>query len=286
MKDEVPRIKPAFDRDLTNEVSDLGCRHPIDAERRLLDGEPERGRDPGIEHLPRAREIKCHRPAEEDARVHVANEHEDVGECWLVAAKAVAHRPRPGARGARPDPRRKTPLLQPDDGTAARSDRHDLNFRLRVVVPIDHRLPRVFDLPPLDDAHLERRATHVGGDDIRLPQRLTKGTAANDPCGRAALEHADRPLGRLGGGQETAVSLHDHHWSGIAGTAEECFKAANVVAGDVTGVRIDDGGRGSLVLARGRRDIARQGAVETGCEPFENGANLLLMGRVVERPQE
>ena len=91
---EIARIEPALDGDFVDQIADLGGRHPIDAERRLFDTHPQRLRDLLGKDLPRPRGIEPHRAAEKDVRVHVADQHKDVGKGWLGAAEAVADRTR------------------------------------------------------------------------------------------------------------------------------------------------------------------------------------------------
>ena len=162
VQNEVARIEPALHRDFMDEIADLGGGDPVDAECGFLNGHAQGPGDLLVENAACVFRIETHRPAEEDIGIHVADEHEHVGQGGFGPTEAVANRARSRACRARPDPRYAGALLEPDDRAAAGADGHNLDFRLRIMKPIDHRLPRILDLAVLDDTDLEGGAAHIG----------------------------------------------------------------------------------------------------------------------------
>ncbi|MCY1240562.1 hypothetical protein D9M72_534170 [compost metagenome] len=98
MQHEVARVQPAFHRDLTNQIGDLRRRHAIDPERCLLNRQTQRTGNLFLEYASSALLVEFHSTPEKDLRIHVADQHEHVGQRRLIATEVIAHRPGPRTR--------------------------------------------------------------------------------------------------------------------------------------------------------------------------------------------
>ena len=286
MQHEVARIEAALDRNLVDQIGDLRRRDAIDAEGRGLDRAAERARDLLVEHAARRLEVELDRAIEKMVGIHVADQGHDIGERRLAAAPAIAHRPRARARASRADPRHFGFGIERHDRAAARADRDHLDLGRGIVIAIDQRLARIVERAALDDADLERGAAHVAGDDVGIAHQSAE-IARTDHAGRGtALDHADRAVRRLVRRQQAAIALHHHDRATVAGGAELGLEALQIVAADRAGIGVDHGGRGALILARHRRDFARERDIDAGRDSLDQRAQLPLVNRIVERPEE
>ena len=283
---EVSGVEAAFDGDLVDQVGDLRRGDAVDADGGILHAHAERLRDRLREDPPGGLGIEGDGAAEEGTRVHVANQQHDIGERGLLPAEAVADRAGPGAGARRSHARHAGGRVQRDDAAAAGTDGDHLDLGRHVVVAVDHGLAGVVDGAALDHAHLERGAAHVAGDDVLVLHEPAEMAAADDAGGGPALEHADGPLGGLLRRQQAAVALHHQQGPVVAPSLQQRLQAGDVVAGDASGIGVDDGRGCALVFAGHRRDLARERHVDIGRDLAGQLAHPLLVRGVVEGPEE
>ena len=224
--------------------------------------------------------------AEEGAGVHVAHQQHDIGERGFLAAEAVADRAGPGAGARRAHARHARGRVQRNDAAPAGADGDHLDLGRHVMIAVDHGLARVVDGAALDHAHLEGCTPHVAGDDVLVFHEPAEMAAADDAGGGPALEHAHGPLGGFPRRQQAAVALHYQERPVIAPPLQQRLEARDVVASDPPGIGVDDGRGRALVLARHRRDVARERDVDAGRDLADQIAHPLLVGGVVEGPEE
>ena len=282
----IPRVEAALDGDLVDQVGHLRRGDPEDAEGGLFHRHAQPAGDLRLEGGARRRDVQRHRAAEENVRVHIADQRKDVGERHLRAAAAVADRARIGAGAARADARNVRARVERNNAAAGGADRHHLDLGRDIVIPVDHRLAGIFDLAVLDDADLEGRAAHVGGDHVGVAHQVTQRLGPDHAGGWAALDHADGAVGGFLGRQQPAIALHDHDRPAIAAAGELRLQVGQITAGNAAGIGVDDRRRAALVFARDRRDFARQGDIGFGRDPPDDVARLPFVLGIVEGPEE
>ena len=245
--------------DLVDQVGDLRRGYPEDAEGRLLYRKAEWVGNLRFESSARRPDIQRHGAAQEDVRIHIADQGEHVGERHLGPAAAVADRPRIGPGALRADARDVRARIERDDAAAAGADRHDLDLGRNIVVAVDQRLTGIFDLAVLDDADLEGRAAHVGGNHVGVAHQVAERLGTDHPGRRAAFDHADGAVGSLLGRQQPAIALHDHDRSVIVAAGELGLQIGQIAAGDTAGIGVDHRRRTALVFTRHRRKCRSKG---------------------------
>ena len=256
MQDEIPRVQALLDGDLVDQVGDLCASHAEYTDCRLFHGQAQRFRDLLPEQPDRVSYIQAHGAVEKSMRVDITEQQQHVGDGGLGPAEPVTDGPgrRPGA--LRPHQGRRGILLQGDQAAAACADGGHVDFRYRVVEPVNHGFPGILNLTVLDYPHLEGGAAHVRGDDVPVSHAVAENLAADDPGNRAAFHHVHRPPGGMFGRQQAAVALHDQYRSPVIELAQQPLQVVDVVADHLSGIGVDHGGRGALIFARERRYLA------------------------------
>src|SRR5262249_24145003 len=96
-------IEAAADGHRAHEVRHPRVENVDNAERRVLDAEPQRLREAHANRLARRVSVELPRAAQKIVGIDPAEHHIRVGDGWLRAAAAVAHWARTGARALRTD---------------------------------------------------------------------------------------------------------------------------------------------------------------------------------------
>src|SRR5262245_66305755 len=125
--------------------------------------------------------------AKESAEVHIAEQARRIDQSRLNAAEPMAVWAGTRARTFRPDSRVAIERIDPHDAAPAGPDRGDLNLRDAVMIAVDDRLARVFQLAVLDDTYLEGGAAHVRGDDVGVAKRTAEPLTTDDARGWPAF---------------------------------------------------------------------------------------------------
>jgi len=92
VEDEIARVETSFNGDLVDQIADLGSRDPVNPKGCLLCAHSQRLSDLLSKHPACSARIQLHRAAEKRTGIHVADEHEHVGQRRFSPAQAIADR--------------------------------------------------------------------------------------------------------------------------------------------------------------------------------------------------
>ena len=159
--------------------------------------------------MPRAPGIQRQAPAQEVVGIEIAEHEVGVGHRGLGPAQAVARGSRLRAGALRPDLEQSRLGIGPGDAAAARADGLDPDLGGVDLVAQEHRLVVLLDDPVPDDAHLERGAAHVRGQDVGQVHEPAEPGASRDPGRGTRLDGADGVTGSGFHAEDAAVGLHD-----------------------------------------------------------------------------
>src|SRR4030095_4734302 len=101
-------------------------------------------------------------------RVDDAESKVRVGDGHLLAAGVVTNRPRAGARAARSNQESTGFRLDQRDGAAAGANGLDVDDRLQHAEALDDGFLGITPITFGDEADVEARPAHVGGDDVLM----------------------------------------------------------------------------------------------------------------------
>ena len=205
---EVPRVRAALDRADPDGVGHDVIDDLVDPRRRLLQAEPELGREPpdGV-----ARELRSqlHPTRREVLGRDVAEDDVGVGDGGMLAASAVRSGPRHGSRRSGTDAQRAAhPRCR--NAPAPRRDRMDVDQGHRYRHPVERLARRRRELAVLDDRHVGARPTHVERDEVRLADPRREVACPDEPCSRPGELEVDGARDRSLDGRDAAVGAHDH----------------------------------------------------------------------------
>ncbi len=278
---ELRDVITLLDRHRANGAAHVGVGDLDDAQRRFLEGKPQRLRDPVPDNLSRRLEINRHPAAEQCAGVEAPESQVGIGDRRLRAAPAIGHRARIGAGRLRPDLERPG-IIDPRDRTATGADHVDVEHRRLHGIAGHEAAGGVERRRLVDQRHVRRGATDVEGDqvgkscdtaDFRGPHdagRRTRDAGPHGavPHGRNRHQAAIR-MDRVGLGRD-AERLH---------AVAEAIEVASHPRADEG---IDHRRRHALELAKLRQDFGGN-ADEDPREPLLDGglgASLVLRHRV------
>ena len=155
--------------------------------------------------------FKCLSAAEKIIRVDDAESKVGIGDGDLLAAGVVTDRSRAGARTARSNQQSAGFRLDQRDGAAAGANGLDIDDRLQHAKALDNGFLGIAPVAFGDEAHIEARSPHVGGDDVLMLE---------ETCDVGRGDHSTRRTRlQIGNGAhmlamgDAAVSLHDQQWS-------------------------------------------------------------------------
>ena len=283
---EAARIEAPLHRGSVQQVGEARVREPVHRRRRLDDIHAERACHELLERLVRRADVEPLTPPEEELRVQVAEDGVDVRDRRLAPAVSVTDGARVRAGAARADARGPRPRIERHDAPAGQAERDDVELRQRVVVAQHQRLSLILDPPLPDDADLERRPAHVGGDHVRRPDQLAEPLRADEARRRARLDHPHRSARGLLERQQPSVGLRNEQRAAEALLGESVGERLEVPADDGAEPRVQrDGGR-ALVLADHRCDLVRERQEDVRSQPPHGVGDRTLGRRIGERPQQ
>ena len=203
---EVGRIATALERHPADRALEVSPRNRDDRFGRLAHACAEPSRDPP-ERAPREIRDEDLLAAEEAGGVQVPQDEVGVGKRRLLAAGAVARRPRQGPRAPGPHAQRARPV-DPRDRTAAGAHGLDVDQRDPEGNPVELGLGRSQRLTR-HERHVARGATHVEGHEAFDPRGPRRQAGANHARGRAREDRRYRPTGGLGRARAPTAREHD-----------------------------------------------------------------------------
>ena len=178
--------------------------HLVDAPGRAHAVEAERPADPRLDRARRGLAVEAHLAAEEERRIEIAEHQIGIGHGRLVAALAVAGRPRIGAGAVRPD-LEQPERVDPGDAAAAGADLDHLDHRhldrqaaalLEAVHAVDLEVRRDQGLAVLDQAGLGGGAAHVEREQARAVDQPAVVGGGERAGRRARIRSGARESGR------------------------------------------------------------------------------------------
>ena len=141
-------------------------------------------------------------------------------------------------------------------------------------------------LEVLDDPDVEARPAHVGGDDVAQVGVLGQPLRADHAADRAGTDRRDRAVLAVLEWQHPAVGLHQHQAVAEAELGQAAVERREVPGGARTDVGVDDRGDRPLVLADRSGEFLRGRDERAGSDLLHDLAGALLVGRVLDRPEE
>ena len=176
-----------------------------------------------------ASDAEPHLAAQEERGIEPAKGQVGIGDGGLLAALAVADRPRIGARALRPHPQDAARVDPGDAAAAAGADLDEIDHwgtdgvaaRPRLADPgvgLGADLVLLGDpgLAVEDEADLRRGAAHVEREHVGVAELAGDVVGDDDPRGRTRLHHVGRLLRAGLEGQHSAARLHDEQLRGHA----------------------------------------------------------------------
>ncbi len=266
---EVSGVEALLDRALADEGGGGVGVHLDDAGRRVLDRQAEavgEAPDRGVRGL----DVEGHAPSEERLGIEQPEHHVGVGH-GRFAALPVARRPRVGPRRTRPDPQATALLVDVGDRSAAARDRPQVEVCRVERVLLEDLLTRQGRLAIDDQADLERRASHVGRDDVAVRRAAGDGGGPGETAGRAGADRVERSAHRVHDGDDAAARLRDVERGAQPMAGETVREVLQVAVGCRADVAVDHGGDGALELALAWRDLPRQADEHVRCESRGRG---------------
>ena len=141
---------------------------------------------------PRGLDVQAHGAAGEVVGVQAAEHQVRVRHRGHLAAAPVADRPRLRPRALRPHPERAGDLVDADHAAAPAPDGLDVDLGQVVLVLVHLASKGVGGLAAVDDPDVERRAAHVGGDDVLVAHGAGGVPGAHDPGDRPRVQGEER----------------------------------------------------------------------------------------------
>ena len=226
------------------------------------------------------------RPPRKYVGIDIAEDDVGVGDRHLGAAHAVTDRSGVGAGAVRTDQQAAGHRIDPGDGAAAGADRFDVDHRLEQAEPLDDRLAGIAEVVVGEQADVEARAAHVGGDDVGVRRAAGDHVGGDHAAGRPRLQGAD--AGHLLGPDDAAVRLHHHDVVLEAGLLELAVQARDVTVDGAPQEAVGDRGVGAGEFAHLRRNAMRQGDRQraVGIELAGDLGHRVLVRRVHPAEQE
>ena len=176
--------------------------------------------------------------------------------------------------------------VEPGHGSAARADGVDLERRHVDRVVVDDGVARADGLAVHDEADEERRASDVGGDDVRVAELRRQRPRPDDAAGQDAPDRADGGTRGLGRRDGAAVALHDEQRSGQAVGPERRLERPEVGAEARSDLGAHDRRGAPGELPDAGADLAGQAHEQVGGGLVDEFAEPLLVGGVAEGPQQ
>ena len=290
--DELPRVDAALHRHHAQRIGHRGVGDLHDAvgagdgvELHVLGATPRNAVARGVDAEP-------HLPAQEIGGVEPAQRQVGIGDGGLLAAVAVADRPRIGTRALRPDAQ-DAARVDPGDAAAAGAD----------LDQVDHGSPNGIaagagladpgiglraDLVFLGDpglavqyeTHLGGGAAHVERNHVGMAKPAGDVVRDDHPRGRTRLHHVRGLLGAGLEGEHPAARLHDEQLGIHAGAAQPVLDVVEVAGQDGAHARVDDGGAGAEVLAELRAHVGGERDDQLLVAGAQQLADALLVDRV------
>ena len=272
-EDVIPGIAPALGRDELNGADDVRVGHAQGRVGHLLQAPAEPLRQ-GSQRRPRFAAVEGHAPADEGFRLQRAAQQMRVGNGRQRSAPAVAGRPRIGARGLGSDPQH-APVVDPDDGTAPRPDRRNVDNRGTHRQPVDFRLGRKVRLAAAHQAHVGAGTSHVEGDDVVEAGDTGLPNGSHHPRRRPRIETGDGAAADAVRRKTAAIRLHDREVPLEAARPQLRLQPRNIGIDDRLHVGRQRGRGRPLVLAelpghlgRVRHEDVRMPLVDQAGNPF------------------
>ena len=197
---EPARRIPALDGDIFDGVQQVLLEHRNDAGSRVLERQAERLGDAAIDGPAGRVLVESQTGGGIGAGTQPAEHELRVGDSRLGAAKAIARRPRTGARPLRADVEHAGGI-DAGNGSAARSNGVDVDRRDRDVIAGDHQVVLHRHLAARHQHDVARGAADLHRDEIagvfrrnaRAVDRMAVVVQRADSGGRPAQQQIDRP---------------------------------------------------------------------------------------------
>ena len=231
--------------------------------------------------------IEGHAAAEEVIRIEVAQQQAGIADRGPIAAPCVAGRPWIGAGTSRPD-LEQAQFVDPGDRAAAGADFDHVDHRgvdwqaaafLETVHTGGLQHGGSQGRAIANQAGLCRGAAHVEGNQVAEPEPGAGHGHSPDAAGGPRFQKPDRECGRGLGRAQTAERLHDVEAAGKPAVAQRRLQAADITRHRRPRIAVRRRGRGALVLAHLRVNLARQADRKVGI----GAGNPLARGNFVHR---
>jgi len=225
-----------------------------------------------------------HGAAEEPVGREIAQQDQRVGHSGLGAPAPVAGRAGDGPGRVRPDPEHAAGVAPPHRA-AAGADRIDVDQRQRG--PHAHHLAPVAPggLATADQADIEAGAAHVARHHVARTGSAGHLDRRVHPGRRTGHHQAHGQAGRLGDRHRPAGRVHEQHGHAEAVPAQPLVQGDDPGHG-AGGVGVEEGEDGPLVLPHDGVEGGAGRDRQVGVALPDDGDGPLLVGRVLERPQE
>src|SRR2546422_173550 len=215
---------------------------------------------------------------------------------WAPSSRAYTPActgPAPRARGTglgagrdRPDADGTAHVVDPDDGPAAAPDRADVDAWDEVFVLVDDALVARHRVAVPDEADVERRAAHVGGDDVLVADDRAEVLRGQHTGHGGGVYREERAARRLRGRDHTAATLHDLERKAQAARLRSRFEPAEIARHHRAEVGVEHRRHRALVLAPARDQVGRAADEHLRRELLDHRLHPPLVLGVLERPQE
>ncbi len=270
VEDEGARIIAPLDKDELECVDHGSVRDLDDAARGFDDAEAERLGAVLLDRAAGRLDVERDLAAQEEVGIEPPEDGVRVGHGRLGAAASVTDRSGSGAGAAGADAQQAA-RVDPCDRAAAGADFDEVDDGCshRVAgegLPADagacvsaHLVVLGDRRPPLaDEADLRRRAAHVEGENLALPELRAEMGAGDDACGRPRFDHEDRTASGGIGAEDATARLHDEELGSDARRAEPLLNALEVARDDRADRGVHDRCAPPEVLAKLGSDLGRE----------------------------
>ena len=282
---EVARVEALLDRRLVDEVRHLELDDLGDAARAGIDVHVQPLRD-GADGAPRGGNVEAHGASGEVLGVQAPEHEVRVRHRGHLAAAAVADRPRLRPRALRPHPEGAGDLVDADHAAAAAADGLDVDLGQVVLVLVHLAAEGVGRLAAVDDPDVERRAAHVGGDDVLVAHGAGRVPGAHDSGDRSGIQGEKRRAPRRLDRDGPARALRYLERCPVPGLREAPLDVGEVARGHRSDIGVETGRGGAFVLPPLRHQLVGAGHEQFRREVVDHGLDPALVRRLQERPQE
>ena len=295
---ERARVSPPLARHGPDRPDHVGRRDTEGAVGCLLDGQPKRIGDLGLESVARLLGLDGQRTADQVLLVEIAENDIGIGDGDRLAALGVADGARNRAGRLRAD-LKGTAFIETHQRAAARADLREIDRRNLERITRAGKQPRADHDPGadgiflgaqhaavLDHRRLCRRAAHVERDDPLERLGVGNGLRSDDTTGRPRLDDIDRAFRGSTVRGEAAIRLHQQQGRGNARGIEAEPQRVEIGCDDRHHVGVDHRRRCPLVLLDLREHLIGNAVDEIRRQLLDGLLDHQFVHRVGERVDE